>query len=124
MCWLGRWAVLGGASLGCTRCGAGVTKEALLSSCRYDDASVGEVGAASTSPSPLDALGFVRKRGAGLPSAPAPASSGSGLRVARTGVRCESRGVARGWGEPEGETFRLRAEMGSLAAMSFGPEVM
>lgn len=31
MCWLGRWAVLGGASLGWTRWGAGVTKEELSS---------------------------------------------------------------------------------------------
>lgn len=122
MCWLGLCAVLGGASLGCTRCGAGVTKDA-LSSCRYDDVSVGEVGAASTVPSVLDAAGF-RPRGRGLPSVPAPASSGRGFRAGRTGVRCESRTVERGWGEPDGDTFRLRAEAGSRAAMSLGPDVM
>ena len=41
ICWLGRWAVLGGASLGCTLGGAGVTKDA-LSSCMYDDVRVGD----------------------------------------------------------------------------------
>lgn len=122
MCWLGRCAVLGGASLGCTRCGAGVTNGA-PSSCRYDDVRVGEPGAFSTSPRALDALGF-RTRGSGLPSVPAPASSGKGFRAGRTGVDCESRSDERGWGEPEGDTFRFRAEMGSLAAMSLGPEVM
>lgn len=122
MCWLGRWAVLGGASLGCTRCGAGVTKDA-ASSCRYDDVSVGDPGAFSTSPRALDVLAL-RARGSGLSSAPAPASSGSGFRIGRTGVKCESLNDERGWGDPEGDTFRLRAEMGSLAAMSLGPEVM
>ena len=125
MCWLGRWAVLGGASLGCTLCGAGVTNDA-PSSCRYDDVSVGDPGAFSTSPSVLDVLAF-RARGRGLSSPPAPASSGSGFRMGRTGVMCDSRSSRsdeRGWGDPDGDTFRLRAETGSLAAMSLGPEVM
>lgn len=122
MCWLGRWAVLGGANLGWTRCGAGVTNEA-PSSCRYDDVRVGDPGAFSTSPSVLDVLGF-RARGSGLSSAPAPGSSGRGFRIGRTGVMCESRSDERGWGDPDGETLRLRAEMGSLEAISRGPEVI
>ncbi len=122
MCWLGRCAVLGGASLGCTLCGAGVTNDA-PSSCRYDDVSVGDPGAFSTSPNPLAVLGF-RARGRGLSSVPAPGSSGRGFRIGRTGVRCESRSDERGWGDPEGDTLRLRAETGSLVAMSLGPEVM
>jgi hypothetical protein len=122
MCWLGRCAVLGGASLGCTRCGAGVTNDA-PSSCRYDDVSVGDPGAFSTRPSVLDVLGF-RMRGRGLSSVPAPVSSGNGFRIGRTGVECESRSDERGWGDPDGDTFRLRAERGSLAAISLGPEVM
>ena len=122
MCWLGRCAVLGGASLGCTRCGAGVTNDA-PSSCRYDDASVGDPGAFSTSPSVLDVLAF-RARGSGLSSVPAPASSGNGFRIGRTGVKCESRSDERGWGDPDGDTLRLRADMGSRAAISLGPEVM
>lgn len=124
MCWLGRCAVLGGASLGCTRCGAGVTKDA-PSSCRYDDVRIGDPGAFSTRPRPLEVLLSLRPRGSGLSSVPAPpASSGSGLRIGRTGVMCESRRDERGWGDPDGDTLRLRAEMGSLAAMSRGPEVM
>lgn len=41
MCWLGRCAVLGGASLGWTLGGAGVMNDA-LSSCMYDDVKVGD----------------------------------------------------------------------------------
>lgn len=93
------------------------------SSCRYDDVSVGDPGAFSTSPNALDAFAL-RARGRGLSSVPAPASSGNGFRMGRTGVRCESRSDERGWGDPDGDTFRLRAEIGSLAAMSLGPEVM
>lgn len=122
MCWLGRWAVLGGASLGCTRCGAGVTNDA-PSSCRYDDVNVGDPGAFSTSPKALEVFAL-RARGRGLSSVPAPASSGSGFRIGRTGVKCESRKDERGCGDPDGETLRLRAEMGSLEAISRGPEVM
>lgn len=95
------------------------------SSCRYDDVSVGDPGAFSTSPRVLDVFGF-RARGRGLSSAPVPApgSSGSGFRIGRTGVKCESRSDERGCGDPDGDTLRLRAEMGSLAAMSLGPEVI
>jgi hypothetical protein len=91
MCWLGRWAVLGGASLGCTRCGAGVTNAP--SSCMYDEVNVGDpsgaesesAGAVSVKLSELVAIGFTI-RGSGLPSAMPPDSSGSGLRMGRTGV--------------------------------------
>lgn len=99
----------------------------VLSSCKYDDARVGgEVGAAvSTMPRVVLVERFgLRPRGRGLPSVPAPASSGRGLRAGRTGVRWDSRRADRGWGEPDGETLRLRAEMGSRAAISRGPEVM
>jgi hypothetical protein len=123
MCWLGRCAVLGGTRRGWTRCGAGVTKDA-PSSCRYDDVSVGDPGTFSTRPSVLEVAADFLSRGRGLPSSPAPGSPGRGLRELRTGVRCESRSADRGWGDPVGETFRFRTEVGSLAAMSFGPDVM
>src|SRR3982075_3113132 len=103
MCWLGRWAVLGGARRGWSRCGAGVIKDA-PSSCKYDDVSVGDPGAFSTMPKALEAF-VLRSRGSGLPSVPVPASSGRGLREPRTGVWCESRSTERGWGDPEGETL-------------------
>jgi hypothetical protein len=118
MCWLGRWAVLGGASLGCTRRGAGVAKDP-PSSWRYDEVRVGEAG--GFSPGPVeDALVF-RSRGRGLPSAPMVASSGSGFREFRTGVMWALRRVDRGCGDPDGETFRFRADTGStLPVMSLG----
>lgn len=65
MCWLGRWAVLGGARRGCTRCGAGVTNDA-PSSGRYDDESVGG-DRGSVSANELDGPSGLR-RGSGLPS--------------------------------------------------------
>jgi hypothetical protein len=124
MCCDGRCAVLGGASLGCTRCGAGVMKDA-PSSCRYEDVSVGEPAAASPRLGRAVESSFFRRRGSGLPSTPTPpASSGSGLRELRIGVICVSRSDERGWGDPEGDTLRFRADNGSFAAMSFGPCVM
>lgn len=117
MCWLGRWAVLGGASFGCTRSGAGVAKEP-PSSWRYDEVKVGEAGAFSLAAAPG---GFVfRRRGKGLPSAPTLASSGSGFRVFRTGVMWALRREDRGCGDPDGETFRFRADVGSRPTMSLG----
>lgn len=124
MCWDGRCAVLGGANFGCTRCGAGVTRDP-PSSWRYDDVRVGEPGACSARPSVPDALTLLRSRGRGLPSAPTPpASAGRGFRAFRTGVVRDSRRAERGWGDPWGESLCFLADGVSLAAMSFGPWVM
>ena len=123
MCWLGRWAVLGGASLGWIRGGAGVTNEA-PSSCRYDDVSVGDCGLKvekdESGPAAVPEAPFLC-RGSGLPSAvkadvlPAPRSG------ARSGVDCAALRADLGGGDTSGEPRRFRADVGSLDAISLGP---
>lgn len=82
---------------------------------------VGEAGALALSVVLRVEGACLRRRGSGLPSAPKPASSGSGLREARTGVMWVSRRAEdRGCGEPVGETLRFLADAGSLEAMSRG----
>ena len=53
MCWLGRCRVLGGFNFSSTRCGAGVTKDELMSSWRNVDVSVGDRGMTGSGAVPL-----------------------------------------------------------------------
>lgn len=120
MCWLGRWAVLGGARRGCSLRGAGVTRDK-PSSLLYDDVRTGDRGVALSRV--FEAADGWRWRGKGLWS-PTSAVSSDWRRRLRSGVMCDMRKAVRGCGEPEGETLRLRSVLGSLTAMSLGPWVM
>ena len=108
MCWLGLWAVLGGARRGWTRRGAGVIK-LLLSSCMYDDDRVGgEPAALSESP-----LCDLRCRGNGLPSPGSCSWRFAGKNPPRSGVYCGAfDGYELSGGEPvPGDRFGRCAEL-------------
>lgn len=114
MCWLGLCAVLGGASRGCTRRGAGVMKEA-ASSGWYDDESVGGERARLSVGKEFDAPSGLRARGKGLPSWKLPGPEGSSLR---SGVICAALYADLGGVDLVGEPLRLRAEMVSRVMAS------
>lgn len=116
ICWLGRCAVLGGASLGWRRCGAGVTKEP-PSSGRYEEDSTG--GDWVLSANALVCCMRLLIRGSGL------SSWRCVVNILRTGVTWGWANDIRGGGEVAGEiALRLRIEPGSLRAISLGPEVI
>lgn len=121
MCWLGRCAVLGGASLGWIRGGAGVTNEA-PSSCRYEDVSVGDRGLKAEN----DESGAVLflGRGSGLPSAVIAELLGPARSDACSGVNWADLREDLGGGDTSDEPLRFLTDEGSLDAMSLGPWVM
>lgn len=121
MCWLGRCAVLGGASLGCTLGGAGVTNDG-LSSCRYDDVKVGDWGWKPGSGESV-VVDFLA-RGRGLPSAVKAELRPVCRSYARSGVDCMARREDWGGGDTSGDPRRFCADGRSLASMSLGPCVM
>lgn len=125
MCWLGRWAVLGGAKRGCKRCGAGVMSDA-FSSLRYEDVKVGGDRGSVSGGNEAVGLRALRGRGNGLPSWKL---AGPGwYREVRSGVICDVRRIAElGWGDPTvgDAAFRFRADpVARDEAMSLGPCVI